>query len=93
MFASYASTAEASCSAIAGDVLKLIIRRVLSETRLFFARRLNGIVVGIYVAFVGRDRIICAILVHILCARDAQKKLILSVSEKIKVCVESARGL
>ena len=43
--------------------------------------------VGIYVAFVGRHPIICAILVRILCARDVQKMLILSVSEEIKVCV------
>ncbi|WVZ11933.1 hypothetical protein V8G54_016463, partial [Vigna mungo] len=46
--------------------------------------------VGIYVAPVKRLRIICAILARTLCARGAQKTLILFVSERIKVCAEYA---
>ena len=79
MFASYASMAEASFSVIAGVVLKRIILLVLSETKPSFVQRPNGIAVGIYVAFVRRDPIICAILVRILCARDVQEMLILLV--------------
>lgn len=46
--------------------------------------------VGIYVAFVRSRHIICAILARTLCVRDAQKMLILFVSERIKVCAEYA---
>ena len=46
--------------------------------------------VGIYAAAVINLPIICAILVRILCAKDALKMLIMYVYEEIKDCVERA---
>ncbi|KHN36055.1 Zinc finger CCCH domain-containing protein 44 [Glycine soja] len=87
-FVLFASTVAASFSVIAGDVQKRIISRVLSETKSFFDQRPSGIAVGIYVAFVRSRHIICAILARTLCVRDAQKMLILFVSERIKCEVD-----
>ena len=45
---------------------------------------------GIYVALVRKLPITCAILVHILCAKDALKMLIMYVYEGIKDFAELA---
>ncbi|KAL3580712.1 hypothetical protein D5086_018547 [Populus alba] len=58
-----------------GVVLRLIILPVLIEMRLSFALKVDGIVVGIYVATVRRMPTICAIHVPFHCARDALKML------------------
>ncbi|KAL6518481.1 hypothetical protein OROGR_018983 [Orobanche gracilis] len=51
-------------------VRKLIIQRVLSETKIFLNQKLSGTAGGTYVVYVGRLLIICATLAPIRCARD-----------------------
>lgn len=79
MFALSTSMVRVSCYAIAEDARRHTIRLVSSVMRHFFNPKLDGIVVGIYVVYARRQTIICAILLHIHCAKDALKELIMYV--------------
>lgn len=89
-FASYVLMVVLLFFAIARVVQRHIIQLVLSGMRHFSAPKLNGTVVGMFVVYVKRLPTICAILVHIRCAKDVQKMLISSVFEEAKAFAQHA---
>jgi hypothetical protein len=56
-----------SSSAIVGDARRCIIRRVSIGMSPSSDRRDDGTAIGIYLVFVSKLPILCAILVHALC--------------------------
>ena len=90
MSALFVSMVVLSSYAIARDVRRHTIQLVLSGMRHFSAPKLNGTVVGMFVVYVKRLPTICAILVHIRCAKDVQKMLISSVFEEAKAFAQHA---
>ena len=90
MFVSCASMEVVLFSAIVEDVQRFITQLVLSVPKHSSDQDLNGTVVGIYVRLVRRILSTCAILVLILCARDALEAQSMFLYGRTKASVGSA---